>query len=67
MGGTPATGLLEADIILPPALGAFSERELDGLPEPVRRYVRTSIAPGAPLAAPEIADLNLQHDRGRER
>ena len=30
--------------------GTFSEDDLEGLPEPVRRYLRASIAPGTPLA-----------------
>ena len=51
MGGTPAAGRLEADLSLPSAPGAFSDGELDGLPEPVRRYFRAAIAPSAPLAA----------------
>lgn len=34
----------------PPAPDSFSERELEGLPEPVRRFLTMSIAPGAPLA-----------------
>jgi hypothetical protein len=33
-----------------PAPGAFAESELDGLPEPVCRYLRASIEPGTPLA-----------------
>jgi hypothetical protein len=32
----------------PPTL--FSSAELDGLPDPVRRYLETAIAPGTPLA-----------------
>jgi hypothetical protein len=31
------------------APGSFSENELDGLPDPVRRYFRASIASGAEL------------------
>jgi hypothetical protein len=34
----------------PPAPPVFGEAELEGLPEPVRRYLRASIAPGTPLA-----------------
>jgi hypothetical protein len=30
--------------------GGFSHTELHGLPDPVRRYLRTAIAPGTPLA-----------------
>lgn len=32
------------------ARGSFEESELEGLPEAVRRYLRTSIEPGTPLA-----------------
>jgi hypothetical protein len=32
------------------AVGRFTEAELDGLPDPVQRYLRTGIAPGTPLA-----------------
>jgi hypothetical protein len=60
MGGTPAAGRLEADLSLPSAPDAFSDGELDGLPEPVRRYFRAAVAPGAPLAA--VARLRM---RGR--
>jgi hypothetical protein len=34
-----------------PPLGSFSDAELEGLPEPVRRYLGAAIAPGTPLAA----------------
>jgi hypothetical protein len=51
MGETPAAGRLEADLSLLSARSAFSDGELDDLPEPVRRYFRAAIAPGAPLAA----------------
>lgn len=40
--------------------GAFHEDELSGLPEPVARYFRAAITPGAPLA--RAADLEM---RGR--
>lgn len=33
-----------------PVGGPFTERELEGLPDPVRRYLCASIAPGTPLA-----------------
>ncbi len=32
------------------ASGRFDDGELQGLPEPVRRYFRAAVAPGAPLA-----------------
>ena len=50
MSRTLAPGALEADFSLPPAAGAFCDGELDGMPEPVRRYFRAAIASGAPLA-----------------
>jgi hypothetical protein len=34
-----------------PASGSFAECELDGLPDPVRRYLRASIGPGTPLSS----------------
>lgn len=33
-----------------PAPGSFSEAELEGLPDPVRRYFEAALAPGRPLA-----------------
>jgi hypothetical protein len=41
---------VEALLADPPVPGAFAEVELEGLPEPVRRYFTASVAPGAPLA-----------------
>lgn len=41
---------LKARLAVPPAPGAFSDRELEGLPDPARRYLQASIAPGSPLA-----------------
>jgi hypothetical protein len=41
---------LEARLAHPPAAGSFGEGELQGLPDPVCRYLRTSIAAGTPLA-----------------
>ena len=32
------------------ATGEFDDTELDGLPDPVQRFLRTTIAPGTPLA-----------------
>jgi hypothetical protein len=37
--------------LVQPAQGAFGERELDGLPEPVRRMFLATIAPDTPLSA----------------
>jgi hypothetical protein len=42
---------LQTKLAIPAADGVFSERELDGLPAPVRRYLGAAIAPGAPLAS----------------
>jgi hypothetical protein len=41
---------LEARLVRPRAPGSFAEGELEGLPDPVRRYLRASIPPGTPLA-----------------
>ena len=41
---------LEARLVRPRAPGSFAEGELEGLPDPVRRYLRASIHPGTPLA-----------------
>lgn len=41
---------LEARLARVPEPGSFSEADLAGLPDPVRRYFRRSIAPGTPLA-----------------
>ena len=41
---------LEDRLAYPPGAGWFDEGELQGLPDPVCRYFRTSIAAGAPLA-----------------
>ena len=52
-------------LALPPAPGVFSEAELDGLPEPVRRYLRASIAPGNPLATSATLHMRGQIKVGR--
>jgi uncharacterized protein DUF6544 len=39
-------------------VGVFTESELEGLPEPVGRYLRAAIAPGTPLA--ESATLHMR-------
>jgi hypothetical protein len=41
---------LQARLAVPPAPGGFSDREIDGLPDPARKYLRASIAIGMPLA-----------------
>jgi hypothetical protein len=42
---------LQTRLAYPPAPGSFSDSELEGLPDPVRRYLRAAMAPGTPLAA----------------
>ncbi len=42
---------LKIRLAYPPAPGSFAEAELEGLPDPVRRYLGAAIAPGTPLAA----------------
>jgi hypothetical protein len=42
---------IERRLIRPPAAAVFTEAELDGLPGPVRRYLRYAIAEGTPLAS----------------
>src|SRR5438046_853205 len=37
---------LWSQLAVPPASGAFSDHELDGLPDPARRYLQASIAYG---------------------
>jgi hypothetical protein len=41
---------LEAGLVRPRAPGSFAEGELEGVPDPVRRYLRASIPLGTPLA-----------------
>jgi Family of unknown function (DUF6544) len=53
---------LERRLRLSPASGVFDEGELTGLAEPVARYFRAAIAPGAPLT--RAADLDM-HGRLR--
>jgi hypothetical protein len=47
---TPRRSPLEARLLTPPEPGRFSEAELQGLPEPVRRHLARAIAPGTSLA-----------------
>lgn len=61
-GGDNAASEVEAQLALPGAPGGFTDAELDGLPEPVRRYFRTAMAPGAPLAQAARVEM-----RGRLR
>ncbi len=41
---------MKTRLTYPPAPGAFSNAELEGLPDPVCRYLGAAIAPGTPLA-----------------
>jgi hypothetical protein len=47
------------------ATAVFSEAELHGLPEPVRRYLRAAIAPGTPLATAARIHMRGQIKLGR--
>jgi hypothetical protein len=47
------------------ATAFFSEAELEGLPDPVRRYLRAAIAPGTPLATAARIDMRGQIRLGR--
>lgn len=50
MRGARALAAAEAALYQPPQSGAFAAAELDGVSEPVGRYLRAAIAPGASLA-----------------
>ena len=50
MSGASSVRSFEARVADPAEPGTFTENELDGLPDPVRRYLGASIASGAPLA-----------------
>jgi uncharacterized protein DUF6544 len=41
---------VEQKLLRPAAAALFAEAELDGLPTPVRRYLRSAVAPDTPLA-----------------
>lgn len=43
-------GDVQQQLLRPPEPGSFSEAEIDGLPEPVRRHLLAAIEPGTPLA-----------------
>jgi hypothetical protein len=49
----------------PPAPAGFSEVELDGLPEVVRRHLRAAIEPGRPLATSALLGMRGQLRLGR--
>jgi hypothetical protein len=48
---TPRLPKLEARLLQPPQPGSFTIAELEGMPEPARRYLAQAIAPGTPLAS----------------
>jgi hypothetical protein len=50
MARAGSAGDFETRLADPPDPGSFSEKDLEGLPDPVRRYLAGSIAPGTPLA-----------------
>src|SRR5437899_2109125 len=49
--GSPQVRRLDSRQAYPPAPGSFSDVELEGLAEPVRRHFRAAIAAGTALAA----------------
>jgi len=53
---TPNDRQLESALVRSP-VGTFSEQELDGLPEPVKRFFRATIRPGSPLAQSARIDM----------
>ena len=50
MARAGSVGDFETRLADPPDRGSFVEKELEGLPDPVRRYLAGSIAPGTALA-----------------
>ncbi len=48
---------LEHRLLRPAAPGVFDDEELEGLPEPVARYLDAAIARGAPLARSAALDM----------
>jgi hypothetical protein len=48
--GRAALHEVESKLVLPPTPASFSDAELEGLVEPVARYLTSAIAPGTPLA-----------------
>jgi hypothetical protein len=52
--GVPGPKVLMRSLQEPPSGDSFSEAEIDGLPEAVRRYFLAAIAPGTPLAAAAV-------------
>jgi hypothetical protein len=56
---------VERRLVRPAEAGVFSDAELDGLPDPVRRYLRASIAPGTRLATAARLGMRGQIKLGR--
>ena len=64
-GRAPTPRVLERELLLPPFPGSFSPAEVQGLPEPVRRYFEAAIAPGTPLAAAAVLRMRGRLKLGR--
>jgi hypothetical protein len=56
---------VEQQLVWPPEPAVFADAELDGLPDPVCRYLRAAIAPGTPLAAVARFGMRGQVKLGR--
>jgi hypothetical protein len=56
---------IRRQLIRPPARAEFSEAELDGLADPVCRYLRAAVAPGTPLASAAWSHMRGQIKLGR--
>jgi hypothetical protein len=57
-GSSPATAVPEDRLRVGPVDGTFDATELEDLPEPVKRYLRAAIAPGAALS--RAADIRMR-------
>ena len=55
---TPDAGALVEELALPADPGGFADDEVEGLPEPVQRYLRAAIASTTPLA--RAAELTME-------
>jgi hypothetical protein len=56
---------VQEQLLRPPPPVGFTEAELDGLPDPVCRYLRAAIAPGTPLATAARLGMRGQIKLGR--
>ncbi|HSO54522.1 MAG TPA: DUF6544 family protein [Actinomycetes bacterium] len=56
---------VERRLVRPSEPAVFTDAELDGLPDPVCRYLRASIAPGTPLATAARLGMRGQIKLGR--